>query len=81
MPAVKYYKSSIMLPLAHCTRIDAALEQVNRLLQRENSVCVFIFHAVAFEFISCLKKGLNIGFSRIVGKTLFINVTLKPKGF
>lgn len=27
--AVKYYKSSIILPQAGCTRIDAALEQVN----------------------------------------------------
>lgn len=35
VPAVKYYKSSIMLPLAYCTRIDAALEQVGLLL------CVF----------------------------------------
>lgn len=33
--AVKYYKSSITLPLAHCTRIDAALEQVSPFLQGE----------------------------------------------
>lgn len=39
--AVKYYKSSITLPLAHCTRIDAALEQVSPLLQGEYRCVIF----------------------------------------
>lgn len=41
VPAVKYYKSSIMLPLARCTRIDAVLEQVSPPLQGECSCVIF----------------------------------------
>lgn len=33
--AVTYYNSSIIPPLAHCTTIDAAFEQVNPFLQRD----------------------------------------------
>lgn len=41
MPAMKYDKSSIMLPLAYCTRIDA-LEQVNPFAVEGFYDCVFV---------------------------------------
>ena len=40
--AVKYYKSSITLPLAHWTSIDEALEQVKLLLQRGHCCVLFL---------------------------------------
>lgn len=55
MLAVKYYKSSITLPLAHCTSIDEAHEQVKLLLQRGR--CCVIFLRMPKSMINFL--GLN----------------------
>ncbi len=71
-----------MLPLAHCTRMDAALEQVSLLLQREYC-CVFLLENTTqrLECICCLMTRSTCLELEVQARHYFIHLALTQKCF